>query len=241
MRAIWSGHIAFGLVSVPVQLFSATQEARTPLHEVHSCGSRIRHRRVCEREDRKVPQHEIQRGWQAPDGRMVVLDAADLDALPLPTRKTIDVLGFVPDDDVDPILYDRPYWAAAHGPAAQRPYALLVEALARHGTIGVCKVALRSRERLAILRPKRGILVCHTLRWPEEIRDPGDLASTAPVTDRELRLAEVLMDSLAGVDLAELLVTAKMAGRELAAGVEPEPAVDLMAALEASIREAGRE
>jgi DNA end-binding protein Ku len=251
MTVIWSGHISFGLVSVPVQLLAAVQDARAPLHEVHSCGSRIRHRRVCEREQVEVPQHEIHRGWEAPDGRMVVLDAADLDALPLPSKRTIDVLGFVPDDDVDPVLYDRPYWVAAHGEAAQRPYALLVEALARHGVIGVCKVALRARERLAVLRPRRGVLVCHTLRWPEEVRDPGDLTSSAPVTDRELRLAEVLMEELAGVDLAELhddyaaaldqLVTAKMAGRELEAAPEPEGVVDLMAALEASIRRAGRE
>jgi DNA end-binding protein Ku len=112
----------------------------------------------------------------------------------------------------------------------------------------VCKVALRTRERLAVLRPRHGMLVLHTLRWPEEIRDPGDLASSAPVTDRELQLAEVLMDALAGVDIGDLrdeyaaaleqLIVAKVSGRELAAAAEPEPAVDLMAALERSIRDA---
>jgi DNA end-binding protein Ku len=97
----------------------------------------IRHRRVCDREQREVPPEEIRRGWEAPDGRTVVLDAGDLDALPLPSKRTAEVLGFVDDDDVDSILYDRPYWVGPNGDAAQRPYALLVEALARHGTIAV--------------------------------------------------------------------------------------------------------
>lgn len=240
--------MVFGLVAIPVRLYAATEEIGPVLHQVHTCGGRIRHRRVCEREDQEVPQWEIARGWEAPDGRMVVLRDEDMAHLPLPTRKTAEVLGFVADSDVDPIMYATPYNAAADGPAAQRPYALLVEALARHGTVAVCKITLTTRERLAVLRPRHGILTCHTLRWPQEIRDPGDLASTAPVTDRELTLAEVLMDALAGVDLADLhddyaqalqqLVTAKATGGELAELPEPEPAVDLMAALEASIRHA---
>ncbi|TJZ94750.1 non-homologous end joining protein Ku [Actinacidiphila oryziradicis] len=251
MRSIWSGFVSFGLVTIPVKLYAAAEDARTPLHEVHTCGSRIRHRRVCEREQREVPQEEIRRGWEAPDGRVVVLDAGDLEHLPLPSKRTAEVLGFVDDGDVDPLLYDRPYWAGPNGDTAQRPYALLVEALARHGTIAVCKVAIRTRERLAILRPRHGMLVLHTLRWPEEIRDPGDLSSSAPVTDRELALAELLMDQLAGVDIGDLrdeyavaleqLIVAKGSGRELEAGLEPEPVVDLMAALERSIRDARRE
>ncbi|TKA00112.1 non-homologous end joining protein Ku [Actinacidiphila oryziradicis] len=248
MRSMWSGYVSFGLVTIPVKLYAATEDVRTPLHEVHTCGSRIRHRRVCEREDREVTQEEIRRGWQAPDGEVVVLGAGDLEHLPLPTLKTAEVLGFVDDGDVDPLMYDRPYWAGPAGDAAQRPYALLVEALARHGTVAVCKVALRTRERLAVLRPRHGMLVLHTLRWPEEIRDPGDLTSSAPVTDRELQLAEVLMDALAGVDIGDLrdeyavaleqLIVAKVSGRELEADAEPEPAVDLVAALERSIRDA---
>ncbi len=107
---------------------------------------------MCEREGVEVPRHEIARGWKAPDGRTVILSDDDMDHVPLPIRKTAEVLGFVPDDDVDPIMYSTPYCAAPDGPAAQRPYALLVEALARHGTVAVCKVPLRSRERLAVLR-----------------------------------------------------------------------------------------
>lgn len=248
MRAFWSGHISFGLVVVPVQLYAAVEESGPGLHQVHDRdGARIRYRRFCEAEGREVPQWEIARGWQAPDRRMVVLRDEDLDALPLPTRRTIEVLGFVETDDVDPVLYGTPYWVGATEAVAQRPYALLVEALARRGVVAVCKVALRSRERIAVLRPRRGILTLHTLRWPEEIRDPGDLGSATPVADRELALAELLMDQLAGVDIGELhdeyaaaldqLVDAKLAGGALEAPAEPAPVVDLVAALEASIRQ----
>ncbi|WP_341866745.1 Ku protein, partial [Streptomyces swartbergensis] len=110
MRALWSGHITCGLVSVPVRLYAATEAARPQLHEVHvSDGARIRHRRVCEAEDREVGEEEIGRGWQASDGRMVVLRDEDLDHLPLATRRRVEILGFVDDRDVDPLLYDRAY------------------------------------------------------------------------------------------------------------------------------------
>ncbi|MEU6340255.1 Ku protein [Streptomyces sp. NPDC046977] len=240
--------MSFGLVTVPVQLFAATEEHGAGFHQVHAAdGSRIKHRRFCASEDVEVSQSEIARGWERPDGRTVVILDEDLAALPLPTKRTVDVLGFVDQTDVDPVLYAKPYWVGAAGEQGQRPYALLVEALARHGTVAVAKVTLRTRERLAVLRPRHGMLVLHTLLWPEEIREPDDLSSSAPVTERELEL-ELLMDSLAGVEIAELhdeyaaaleqLVVAKMSGGGVEEPAEPVPAVDLMAALEASIRAA---
>lgn len=169
---------------------------------------------------------------------------------PSPPSATVDVIGFVDERDVDPVLYSKPYWVGAASEQGQRPYALLVEALARHGTVAVAKVTLRTRERLAVLRPRHGMLVLHTLLWPEEIREPDDLSSTAPVTERELELAELLMDQLAGVEIAELhddyapaleqLVAAKTTGAGLEEPEEPVPAVDLIAALEDSIRAAKR-
>ncbi|MEU1622947.1 Ku protein [Streptomyces sp. NPDC005722] len=252
MRAIWTGYVSFGLVTLPVHLYSATEEHGSGFHQVHAAdGARIRHRPVCEREDVEVPQSEIARGWERPDGRTVVLLDEDLAALPLPTRKTVEVLGFVDERDVDPVLYAKPYWVGAAGEPGQRPYALLVEALARHGTVAVAKVTLRTRERLAVLRPRHGMLVLHTLLWPEEIREPDDLSSAVPVTERELELAELLMDALAGVEIHELhdgyaaaleqLVAAKVAGVEVEEPTEPVEVVNLMAALEASIAAARRE
>ncbi|EST17917.1 hypothetical protein M878_46185 (plasmid) [Streptomyces roseochromogenus subsp. oscitans DS 12.976] len=235
------------MVALPVDLYAATEEHGPGLHLVHAAdGGRVRHKRVCELDGQQLTPHETARGWDTPDGRTVVITDADLDALPLPTKRVIEVLGFVESGDVDPLLYARPYWVGAAAAGAQRPYALLVEALARTGRIGVCKLALRSRERLAVLRPRNGILVCQTLHWPEEIRDPGDLSSPAPTTGRELELAEV--SEMSGVDVDELhddyaaalnvLVDTLAAGEQMAPPREPAPPEDLMAALEASVRRA---
>ncbi|MFI5634397.1 Ku protein [Streptomyces sp. NPDC051664] len=111
MRALWSGYVSFGLVTLPVHLFAATEEHGPGFHQVHaSDGARIRHRLVCELEDREVPRSEIAHGWEGPDGRTVVLLDEDRAVLPLQTRKTVDVLGFVSERDVDPVLYSKPYW-----------------------------------------------------------------------------------------------------------------------------------
>jgi DNA end-binding protein Ku len=135
-----------------------------------------------------------------PDGSVVPLIEADLERLPLPTKHTCEVLGFVPGADIDSISFARPYYAGPGGPGAERPYALLVEALARTGMVGVAKLAIRSRERLALLRPRHSVLVVQTLLWEDELREPGDLAPSAPVTDRELALAEVLIRELTSTD-----------------------------------------
>jgi DNA end-binding protein Ku len=201
MRAIWSGGISFGMVALPVRLFAATEEHPVRLHEIHTVdGSRVEHRRFCRAEGREIPFEEVGRGAAMPDGRVVALTDEDLAHLPLPTRRTVEVLGFVPGQDIDPISYSRPYWAGPDGPGADRPYALLVEALARTGYVAVAKIAIRSRERLALLRPRHGVLVLQTLLWEDELREPGDLAPSTPVTDRELALAEVLIGELTGIE-----------------------------------------
>lgn len=249
MRTLWSGVIQFGLVVLPVKLSSATEEHHVRLREIHAADSgRVQHRRFCEAEDREIPYEEVGRGWELPDGQLVPLTDQDLKRLPLATRHVVEVLGFVPGQDIDPISYSRPYYVGPGGPPAERPYALLVEALARTGQVGVCKVAVRSRERIALLRPRHGILILQTLLWQDELRDPGDLATTAPVTDRELELAEALIRELPGVEVDQLrdeyrhaleqLVEAKASGGQLAAPPQPAPAIDLMAALEESVRAA---
>ncbi|GGX51726.1 Ku protein [Streptomyces noursei] len=251
MRATWSGMIQFGLVAIPVQLFAATEEHPVRLHEIHTVdGSRVEHRRFCRAEEREIPYDEVGRGAAMPDGRMVSLTQEDMARLPLPTKRVVEVLGFVPGREIDPISYARPYFAGPDGPGAERPYALLAEALARTGYVAVAKIAIRSRERLALLRPRNGVLVLHTLLWQDELRDPGDLAPATPVTDRELELAEVLIRELTGIEGRELhdeythaleqLVAAKAGAGEL---IEPPaaaaPTVDLMAALEESVRARG--
>src|SRR4051794_31423817 len=126
MRSIWKGIISFGLVSVPVQLFSATQERSVPLHQVHAKdGGRIRMHRFCEAEGKEVPYQEIARGYQAPDGRTVVLTDEDLTSLPVPSKKTIDVLAFVDADEIDPIMFSTPYYVGSADRAGVKPYTLL--------------------------------------------------------------------------------------------------------------------
>ncbi|MEU6420545.1 Ku protein [Streptomyces spiralis] len=250
MKATWSGMIQFGLVAVPIRLYAATQEHPVRLHEIHLAdGSRVEHRCFCRAENREIPHDQVGRGFALADGRVVPITEEDLAHLPLPTRRTIDVLGFVPYEDIDPISFGRPYYAGP-GPGDDRPYALLVEALARTGYVAVAELALRSRERLALLRPRHGMLILQTLLWRDELRDPGDLAPCTPVTDRELELAEVLIQELAGINIRDVhdeyahaleqLVDAKITGGELVEPTEPAPALDLLAALEKSVRAAGR-
>lgn len=249
MTATWTGVISMGLVVVPIRLYAATEEHRVRLREVHRTDSgRIRHRRWCELEGREVAYEDVGRGAELPDGRIVELDEEDLERLPLPTRHVAQILGIVPTDDVDPLSYHRAYWAAPATSEAERPYTLLTAALARTGSVAVARVALRSRERLAVFRPRRGILACQTLYWPDEVREPGDLAPSTPVTDRELQLAETLLRELTGVEPAELhdeyahaldqLVQAKVAGTPLTPAPEPRPTADLISALQESIRSA---
>lgn len=248
-QAVWTGWIMFGLVSLPVQLFPATRRHGVDLHEVHATdGARIRHRRVCQAERREVDRPEIAKGYETPDGRTVVLREEDLEALPLLSKHVIEVLGFVPVDGLDPLLFSRGYYAAPHGQSGQRPYALLVAALARAERAAVAKVTLQSRERLAALWPRRDTLVVQTLLWPEEVREPGGMGSTTPVTGQELELASLLMAQLPSIDLTALhdeyamaleqLVAAKESGGQPMPPPEPEPTGDLMAALEESLRKA---
>lgn len=250
MKATWSGMIQFGLVALPIRLYAATEEHPVRLHEIHVAdGSRVEHRRFCKAENREIPYEQVGRGFPLADGRMVPITEEDLAHLPLPTKRTVDVLGFVPFEEIDPISFGRPYYAGP-GPGADRPYTLLVEALARTGHVAVSKIALRSRERLALLRPRHGMLILQTLLWQDELRDPGDLAPSTPVTDRELELAELLIRELAGIDVGEVhdeyahalerLVDAKITGGQLVQPAQPAPVLDLMAALEKSVRAAER-
>ncbi|MFE9454519.1 Ku protein [Streptomyces sp. NPDC006739] len=250
--ATWSGTIAFGMVVIPVQLLAATEAHTVRLHEIHTAdGSRVQHRRFCAAEDREIPYSEVGRGVALPDGRTLPLSEDDLARLPLPTKRTITVAGFIEPQGVVPLSYDRPYYIAPASRDADRPYALMVEVLSKTGLVAMAKVAIRNRERRAIISPYRGLLLLQTLRWRDEIRDPADLAHlvpAVPLSDRERRLAEVLVQEMIGVDdsvdhdgyahALEQLVDAVIAGEEPAEPPQPEPAVDLITALQQSVDEA---
>jgi DNA end-binding protein Ku len=260
MRSIWKGAISFGLVSIPVKLYSATEEKDVSFHQVHRAdGGRIRYKRVCQTDGEEVPYSDIAKGYELPSGEVVVLTDDDFADLPLTTSRAIDVLEFVPLEQVDPMYFAKSYYLEPDA-AGAKPYVLLREALERSGRVALVKIALRQRESLATLRVRNGVFVLEMMLWPDEIREPdfGFLDEDIEVRAQELKMAESLIDSLSGDfepeqyadnyrEALQALIDAKVEGREVVQPVEPAAdtgtVVDLMAALRASVEAAkhGRE
>jgi DNA end-binding protein Ku len=257
MQAIWKGSISFGMVTIPVKVYSATEEKDISFRQVHTADAgRIRYKRVCELDGQEVPYSDIGKGYELPDGQVVVLSSDDLAELPLPTAKSIEVLEFVPADEVDPLYFAKAYYLAADG-AGPKPYVLLRDALTATGQCALVKVAMRTRESLALLRPKEGVLVLQTMLWPDELRDGSFAAPSADieVRDQEVAMAESYISTLSAKfdpdryhsdyrRALEELVAAKTQGIELqqpaAATGGGGQVVDLVAALRASVEAAKR-
>ncbi len=252
MRAIWKGAVSFGLVNVPVRLFAATQEHDIRFHQVHRAdGGRIRMKRVCSVCSEEVTYDQLAKGFEAEDGRLVVLTDEDFESLPLATGHEIDVVEFVPTEQVDPVLYGRSYYLEPDSRAA-KPYALLREALETTERVAVVKVALRQRESLAVLRVRDRVIMLQTLLWPDEVREADFpiLDEDVDLRPQELRMAASLVDSMATdfdpdsfeddyqKALSEL-VDAKLEGAAPAPVQAAEAAstevVDLLSALQASV------
>ncbi|MGW1636489.1 non-homologous end joining protein Ku [Streptomyces lavendulae] len=255
MRSIWNGAISFGLVSIPIKLVNATESHSISFRQIHvSDGGRVRYRKVCELDGEEVPTAEIGKGYEEADGSIVPITDEDLARLPIPTAKTIEIVSFVPAEEIDPLQMDAAYYLAANGATAAKPYTLLREALKRSRKVAIAKYALRGRERLGMLRVVDDVIAMHGLLWPDEIRQPEGVAPETSVTVREaeLDLADALMATLGEVEIASLhddyreAVEAMLAAKT-GEGFEPaeavvEPAggqvIDLMAALESSVRAA---
>lgn len=255
MRAIWKGAVSFGLVNVPVRVFGATQEHDIRFHQVHRVdGGRIRMKRICTVCGEEVPYDQLARGYESTDGRAVILTDDDFAGLPLATSREIDVLEFVPTEQVDPILFDRTYYLEPEA-RATKPYVLLREALEATDRMAVVKVALRQRETLAVLRVRERIIVMQTLLWPDEVRaaDFDVLDADVDVRPQELAMAESLVESLSADFAPEAyedqyakavasLVEAKLEGVEPPSAPGAEAAssdvVDLLTALQASVERA---
>ncbi|MFJ6740291.1 Ku protein [Streptomyces sp. NPDC091279] len=254
VRSIWNGAISFGLVSIPVKLVNATESHSISFRQIHlEDGGRIRYRKFCDLEDREVASGEIGKGYEEADGTIVPIMDEDLAQLPLPTARTIEIVAFVPADRIDPLHLDAAYYLAAGGGPAAKPYTLLREALKRSNKVAVAKYALRGRERLGMLRVVEDAIAMHGLLWPDEVRAPEGVAPETAVTvnDKELDLADALMDTLGEVDLADLhdeyrealeqVIAAKAAGETPPAPAERDTGakvLDLMAALEKSVQDA---
>ncbi|MEV1328232.1 Ku protein [Micromonospora costi] len=255
MRAIWKGAVSFGLVSIAVKLYSATEEKDIRFHQVHrEDGGRIRYKRTCSICGEEVTYDDIAKGYDIGGGEMVILTDEDFAELPLSTSRAIDVLEFVPAEQVDPILYNKAYFLEPDG-SATKPYVLLRNALIDSERVAIVKVALRQREQLATLRVREGVLLLNTMLWPDEVRKPdfGFLDEDLKVRPPELAMASSLIDSMTGdfepdaftddyrAALQEV-IDAKVEGREVVQPEEveeaPAAAVDLMAALKASVERA---
>ncbi|HRA04887.1 MAG TPA: Ku protein, partial [Arachnia sp.] len=199
-RSIWKGAVSFGLVSIPVKVYGATEDRDVSFRQVHSTdGGRVRQQRVCEKCGEVVAFADIAKGYEAADGRVAVLTDEDFANLPLSTLKTVEVVQFVDEAEVDPTFFQRTYFLEAEA-AGQKPYVLLREALAKEDKVAVVKVALRSRESLALIRPKDDVLLLHTMYWPDELRDGGFASPSAEVTisDAEMEMAKLLIGQLEG-------------------------------------------
>lgn len=256
MRAIWKGDLSFGLVNVPVKVYSATESHDRSSHQVDSKdGTRIRYRRVREGTDTEVEFADIANAYETNDGEPVILTKADLAELPVTRSPEISILEFVPIEQVDPIYFDKPYYLE---PSSKSPkaYVLLAKALERTERLAIANFTLRNRTRLAALRVIDGVMTLQTLLWPDEIRVPDFefLSADVQLGDKELDMAASLIETMASdfdpsqfedtyqVELAKL-IEAKAGGEQ--AFVEPEkPAdtgddevADLLAALQASVKD----
>jgi DNA end-binding protein Ku len=198
MRSIWAGAISFGMVVIPVKLFTATEQRDVAFRQVHrEDGGRVQFRRFCSVDGQEVPYSDIAKGYELATGDVVVLTDDDLRDLPLATAKRIDVLHFSPAGQLDPILANKAYYLEPE-PAGVRAYVLFRDALERSGRVAVAKVAIRQREALAALRVRDGVLVLETLLWPDEIRAPDFkfLDEDVDIRTQELKMAASLIDTM---------------------------------------------
>jgi DNA end-binding protein Ku len=253
-RAIWTGAISFGLVNVPVKLYSATSPKTVRFHQLSSkTGVRVKQKRVDPSTGDEVPFEEIVKGYELSPDRYVLIEPEELDALDPKATKTIDIEEFVDIAGIDPIYYDHSYYLAPTAGGA-KPYRLLLDAMRAAGKVGIGRVVLRSKQQLCALRPTGEVMTMATMLFGDEVLAPDrldelDAVSEAEASDRELKMAEQLIESLASeFDPTKFkdeyrervinLIERKAAGEEIAVqpqAEEPAAAPDLMAALEASL------
>src|SRR3954463_8208197 len=254
-RSIWTGAISFGLVNVPVKLYSAVSKKTVRFHQLHDKdGVRIQQKRVCPADGEEVAYEHIVKGYEITPDQYVIVEPGELEAIEPRKTKTIDIEDFVDQDDIDPLYYDHPYYLMP-GTGAAKPYKLLVDAMEDAGKVGIARVVIRQKEQLVALRPADGVLAMSTMNFADEVVDPdrfddkpGDEVETSK---RELDMAKQLIESLSSEwepdkyhdtyrERVIELIEQKAEGKEIAIQPveEPQQVPDLMAALEASVKAA---
>jgi DNA end-binding protein Ku len=254
MRAIWKGAVSFGLVSVPVKLYSATESKDISFRQVHAQdGGRIKYQRVCSIDGEEVPYSDIAKGYETEDGEMVIIDDSDMENLPVSSSREIAVEKFVPSEQIDPMLFEKSYYLEPEKSGA-KPYALLRQALLDSDRMALVTVALRNRTSLAVLRVRDDVIVLQTMMWPDEIRQ-ADFGSvdTSDAKPAEVKMANMLVETLAGDfepdefeddyrTAIEEMVRAKIEGGEVKRTPQSTKTsgevVDLLAALQKSVNAA---
>ncbi len=256
MRSMWKGSVSFGLVNVPVKMYTATSSKDVSFHQVHRTdGGRIRYKRVCSVCNEEVAYSDIAKGYESPDGQLVILTDEDLAELPVAGSREIDVERFVPADQIDPMLLEKSYYLEPEK-AGRKAYALLREVLGETDRMALVHIAIRTRSTLAVLRVKDDVIVLQTMMWPDEIRaaDFEDLPTAEELRPQELAMAASLVDSMTGDydpdefhdgyrEAVETLVSAKLGTAEPAPEATPAASdggevIDLLAALQRSVDEA---
>ncbi len=250
-KSIWNGVISFGMVSIPVKLYTATEDKDISFNLLHKeCGSRLKQLRWCPVHERAVEWSEIARGYEYAKDEYVVMEDSDFEKLPLPSKRTVELSAFVEAQQIDPIYYQRTYYLEPEEKGI-KPYALLLRALKEKQLTGIAKIAIRNKEQLCALRPMDGALVLETLFYPDEIREvPSELPETK-VSNVELNMAEALIDLLKAEfepenyqdeyrEALKQVIDAKLEGEEISAPKAARPAkiTDLMTALKASVEAA---
>ena len=252
MKALWKGAITFGLISIPVRLYSAVSEKGLKFHLLHEeDGGRIKYQRTCAKCGKEVSWDDITKGYEYSKDHYVMFTEEELDSLDVDSVRAIDVVAFVPLESIDPIYFNKTYYVAPE-PSGVKAYKLLSEALEAEGQVGIAKVALREKEHLATVRLKDDIFVLETMHWPDEIREPAfeELDKKIQVRDAEVKMARQLVQQLSDDfrpedfqdeyrAALEKMVEQKVEGQEItvapAPEEEPTKVVDLMEALKASV------
>ena len=254
MRAIWKGAVSFGLVSVPVKLYAATESHDVSFRQVHAKdGGRIKYQRVCSIDGEEVPYSDIAKGYETEDGEMVILSDDDLAELPSTSSREIAVEKFVPSEQIDPMMFEKSYYLEPEKSGA-KPYALLRQALKDADRMAVVTVALRQRTSVAVLRVRAtdngDVIVLQTMMWPDEVRQPDFNIEAGDVKDSEVKMAHMLVETLAGdfdasefeddyAGAVETLVRTKIEGGEVKKTATSTKSsgevVDLLAALQKSV------
>jgi DNA end-binding protein Ku len=253
-RAIWTGSINFGLVSIPVGLYSATEDHTVHFHQFQrGTADRIRYQRVNERTGKEVDYADIVKGRDVGGGDYVIVEPKELDDIAPGRSRSIDITSFIDADEIDPVYFQKTYWLAPDGEQYAHPYTLLLETMARTNRAGIATFVMRGKEYLTAIRPDDGVLALHTLFFVDEIRDPAEALDTlpkrAPARGKELEMATALIESMSGpwnpqdyhdtyTERVERLIDDKRRGHEIVTEAQPPAPTemsDLLAALQRSV------